>query len=166
MKKEEKIALIRKSIKENKYPLEYQYISYYESSNCYSYAIGSTYVEDKNEEEYIYNLGYMSSLYPAKNIIEAEKVFISDMKVIGINVRKSSFKEQLHEYEWKVVFFYDNYFQDSYDFHFARQNADGNWSHQEGIWRPIRYLGNNPEYCTDLDLVGYYILSVKKDNSY
>lgn len=162
MEKNRKIALIRESIEKNKYPLEYENIHYCNSSNCYSYAIGSTYVEDRYEDEYIYNLGCMSNHYPAKNMKEAEEAFIADMKVLGIQVRKSDFEEPVYGQEWKVVFFYDDYFIDSYDFHFARQNVDKKWSHQEGIWRPIRPLGENPEYCTDLDLVGYYILKVIK----
>lgn len=166
MRKEEKIALIRKSIQENRYPLQYQYLSYYKSSNCYSYAIGSKYVESESDDEYIYNLGCMSGLYPARNRLEAEKAFISDMDVIGINVRKSSFEEQLHEQEWKIAFFYDDYCVYFYDFHFARQNADGSWSHQEGIRRPIRCFEYSPEYCTDIELLGYYILKVNKSNNY
>lgn len=162
MTKTEKISLIRESIQKNNYPLEYQSIDYWDSSNCYSYAIGSTYFEDRYEENYIYNLGYISNHYPAKNMKEAEYAFLADMEVLGIQVRKSDFNEPVHGQEWKVAFFYEDCFIDSYDFHFARQNADMSWSHQEGIWRPIRPLGDSPEYCTDLDFVGYYILKVKK----
>ena len=162
MNKSEKIALIRESIHKNNYPLEYESISYCNSSNCYSYAIGSSYVESRYEDEYIYNLGCMSNHYPAKTMKEAEEAFLADMKVLGILVRKSNFEEPVLDQEWKVAFFYEDCFIDSYDFHFARQNADMSWSHQEGIWRPVRSLGDTPEYCTDLDFVGYYILKVKK----
>ena len=169
MDKSEKILLIWESIQKNSYPLEYKHISYYDSSNCYSYVIGSRYIENSNEEEYIYNIGCISNKETPKNIQEAEEAFLSDMKVLGINVRKSNFDEQTKEQEWKVVFFYDSWSIDLEgehiqlcDFHFARQDADGEWSHQEGIKRPIRPLGKKPENCTDLDLVGYYILKVIK----
>lgn len=161
MNKEEKIALIRKSIQGNRYPLEYDYRDGYRKGNCYSYAIGSKY-EDNSifGEEYIYNLGCISKQSPATNIQEAEKNFIKDMEVLGIQVRKSCLDEITLEGEWKIVLFYDDYFVDSYDFHFARQDKGGEWSHKEWIDGPVRILGKNPENCTDLSCVSYYVLKI------
>lgn len=167
MKKEEKIALIRNSIKSNKYPLKYNFLDVYKKGNCYSYAIGSSYEDEHflfSGEEYIYNLGCISNSPPATTIEEAEKNFIKDMEKLGILVRKSSLNEPILKDEWKVVLFYEDAFIDSYDFHFARQDEDGNWSHKEFINGPIRILGSNPENCTDLTLVSYYVLKVDKTN--
>lgn len=88
MNKNEKITLIRKSIKENIYPLEYDYRDGYRKGNCYSYAIGSKY-EDISifGEEYIYNLGCISNQPPATNIEEAEKNLIKDMKVFTLLIK-------------------------------------------------------------------------------
>lgn len=163
MEKERKIQLIRESIKQNRYPLKYEWRGIYSDSNCYSYALGSCYKEDRHSEEYIYNLGCMSGYDPPKNNKEAEEAFISDMKVLGIKVRKSSLDEKMKEGEWKVVLFFGYDFDEIFgtlfrDFHLARQNIDGNWSHKEFIRGPVNELGSNPEYCTDLDLVGYYML--------
>lgn len=163
MEKARKIELIRESIKQNRYPLKYEWCSMYADSNCYSYALGSSYKEERYSEGYIYNLGSMSGYDPPKNTKEAEEAFIADMEVLGINVRKSSLDEQIQEGEWKVVLFFDYEFDEILkipyrDFHLARQNEDGSWSHKEFIEGPVRQLSSNPEYCTDLDLVGYYML--------
>lgn len=162
MKKDEKIALIRKCVETSNYPLKYDWKAVYRKGNCYSYAIGSTYEEiSVMGEEYIYNLGCISNQAPATSIQEAGRNFKEDMSVIGIQVRNSCLQESIVEDEWKVVLFYDDRFFDSYDFHFARQDDDGNWSHREWIDGPVRRLGSNPEGCTDLTLVSYYILQVK-----
>lgn len=170
MKKSEKIELIRKSIRKNRYPIKDWRCSYYTHNNCYGYALGAEYSEDyykifpKNEdEEYIYNLGCISGSKPARNIEQAERNFISDMKVLGIFTRKSSLEEQICDEEWKVVLFYNDEDSDSYDFHLARQDANGEWSHKKYCNGPVRRLGETPEDCTELSLVGYYILKVEKD---
>lgn len=163
MEKERKIKLISESIKQNRYPLKYEWRSIYADSNCYSYALGSSYKEERYSEGYIYNLGSMSGYDPPKDNKEAEEAFIADMKVLGINVRKSELQEKMDEGEWKVALYF-GYEPDEYldipfrDIHFARQNEDGTWSHKEFKEGPVRQLGLNPEYCTDLDLVGYYML--------
>lgn len=165
MKKEEKIAIIRNSLRNNKYPLNYDFSVASKKGNCYSYAIGSSYEEENflfSGEEYIYNLGCISNSPPATTIEEAEKNFIADMKVLKVLVRKSSLTEPIKKDEWKVVLFYEDAFIDSYDFHFARQDEDGNWSHKEFINGPIRILGSNPENCTNLALVSYYVLKIDK----
>lgn len=168
MKKEQKIELIRESIKKNRYPINDWKCSYYTKNNCYGYALGAEYNEinykyfpENEDEEYIYNLGCISNSILAKDSRQAEKNFVSDMKVLGIDVRKSYLEEEVHDGEWKVVLFFDNSFIDSYDFHFARQNADGMWSHKEYCDGPVRILGATPEGCKDLDLVAYYMLRVK-----
>lgn len=165
MEKERKIQLIRESIKQNRYPLNYEWRSLYEDSNCYSYALGSGYKEDRHSDEYIYNLGCMSGYDPPKDNKEAEEAFMSDMQVLGIKVKKSNLWEEIQEGEWKVALFFGYYFDDYFeiafrDFHFARQNINGNWSNKEFIDGPVKELGSIPEYCTELELVGYYILKV------
>lgn len=167
MEKERKIQLIRESMRKNRYPLKYEWRYSYSDSNCYSYALGSGYREERYSEGYIYNLGSMSGYDPPKDKKEAEEAFIADMKVLGINVRKSSLEEEIQEGEWKVVLFFDYEFDEIIkipyrDFHFARQNEDGSWSHKEFKEGPVRQLSSNPEYCTDLDLVGYYMLKVEE----
>lgn len=164
MEKERKIKLIRESIKQNRYPLKYEWRSIYADSNCYSYALGSGYKENRHSEGYIYNLGSMSGYDPPKDNKEAEEAFMSDMKVLGIKVRKSSLDEEMQEGEWKVVLFFACELDEIpfRDFHFARQNEDGSWSHKECIEGPVRQLSSNPEYYTDLDLVGYYMLKIEE----
>lgn len=158
MKKEEKILLVRESINENSYPLDYEYPTDSQSSNCYSYAIGATFVESKYANEYIYNIGCMGDKKTPKNIKEAEEAFLADMEKLRINVKKTTLEEPIIRNQWKVAFFFDEWFEDLHDFHFARQNADGEWSHKEGINWPIRPLGQSPIGCTDMELVGYYTL--------
>lgn len=166
MSKEEKIKAIRKLILKNVYPLTFDWRDHNIEGNCYSYAISSNF-EDKDMEGYIYNLGIMSGLYPAKSIIEAKKAFVADMETIGIYARESSFEEQIsiEKQEWKIAFFYDCFCEEGYyDFHFMRQDKDMQWSHKE-FWRgPIRGWGNdNPKfYKTELEFIAFYILKVLK----
>ncbi len=165
MEKEKKIQLIRECINKNRYPLKYEWRNCYQESNCYAYAIGSSYIEDRHSKEYIYNLGSVSNYAPPNSKEEAEEAFVADMQVLGIRVRKSNLEEKMKEGEWKVVLFFDCYYFYNIpfrDFHFARQNIDGNWSHKEFIEGPVRVLGSTPEYASDLDLVGYYILKVEE----
>ncbi len=162
MEKQKKIELIKKSMRENKYPLEYKGCINYWGGNCYKYAIGSNYKENSfTQDDYIYNLGCISNSPPPISIETAEKAFLADMEVLQVQVKKSNLQEQVHEGEWKVVLFYDDYDKNYHDFHFARQDVDGNWSNQESIDGPIRGLGANPENCTDYSLVGYYTLKLK-----
>lgn len=168
MEKERKIELIRESMRKNRYPLKYEWRTIYEDSNCYSYALGSGYKEDKHSKEYIYNLGCISGYAPPNNEKEVEEAFRNDMEVLGIKVRKSSLKEEVQEGVWKVALFFDYEFDEVLEipyrhFHFARQNEDRSWSHKEFIEGPVRQLSLNPEYCTDLDLVGYYMLKVEEN---
>lgn len=163
MKKSKKILMIRKSIKENRYPLPISKEDAKLDGNCYAYAIGSKYEEDpeNTEDEYIYNLGNMSNLTNEPTCIEeAEEMFIADMKVLGISVRKSYLKEKVRDGEWKVVFFFKNDYD--YDFHFARQDKNGKWSEKECINGRVRRLGRTPKCRRCYELVGYYMLSCKK----
>lgn len=171
MKKSEKIKLIKKSIRRNRYPIEDWRCSYYTNNNCYGYGLGAEYNEnnykifpENEDEEYIYNLGCISGSKPARNIKEAERNFMADMKVLDILVRKSYLEERIQNGEWKVVLFYDQEDPDSYNFHFARQDVDGTWSHKEYCNGPVKRFDGNPEGCTDLQIVGYYILKVKINN--
>ena len=52
MDKDEKILKIRESITQNKYPLEYD--SFFNSGNCYAYAIGSKFRDLDFRKDYIY----------------------------------------------------------------------------------------------------------------
>lgn len=159
MDREEKILKIRKSILQNKYPLKYN--PFFDSGNCYAYAIGSNFKDVDFMNDFIYNLGNISQIiYPPRTLLEAEKAFILDMQVLGINCRKSSFQETLLANEWKVILFYDDWFEDSYDFHFIRQDKDGSWSYKEGMNGRTWSFNGNPENASELDVVGYYILKV------
>lgn len=159
MDKDEKILKIRESITQNKYPLEYD--SFFNSGNCYAYAIGSKFRDLDFRKDYIYNLGNISHIiYPPKTLSEAEKAFKLDMDVLGISCRKSSYQEILLPNEWKVILFYDDCFEDSYDFHFIRQDKDGSWSYKEGMNGRVWAFDGNPENACELDFVGYYILKI------
>ncbi len=159
MDREEKVLKIRESILQNKYPLEYD--PSFNSGNCYAYAIGSKYNDVDFRNDFIYNLGNISHIiYPPKNLLEAEKAFKLDMQILGISCRRTSFQEILLPNEWKVVFFYYNYFEKFYDFHFIRQDKNGSWSYKEGISGRTRSFYGNPENISELDLVGYYALKI------
>lgn len=163
MKKSEKTRMIRETIRKNRYPLPIQKEDAKLDGNCYAYAIGSKYEEDpenNNGDEYIYNLGNMSNFkHEPTSIEEAEKMFLADMKVLGISARKSYLKEKIENGEWKIAFFLKN--DDDYDFHFVRQDKDGKWSEKECINGRVRKLGMKPKCRRHYELVGYYILSCK-----
>lgn len=111
--------------------------------------------------DFIYNLGNISHIiYPPRTLLEAEKAFMLDMQILGISCRKSSFQETLLANEWKIILFYDDFFEDSYDFHFIRQDKDGSWSYKEGMNGKTWSFSGNPENVSELDFVGYYILKV------
>lgn len=162
MKKKEKIQLICKSIKENRYPLKISKKDTYLKGNCYAYAIGSKYEESDTyyDREYIYNLGSISNLPDPATSKEAENAFIADMKVLDISVRESYLKEKVKKGEWKIALFFeeDNNF---HDFHFIRQDEDGKWSEKEGINGKVKKMGRRPKCRKGYILVGYYMLNCK-----
>lgn len=160
MDRKEKRARIRESIVRNKYPLKYD--PFFDSGNCYAYAIGSKF-KDPDGYDYIYNLGNISHIiYPPTTMLEAERAFKYDMAFLKISCRDSSFQEALSPDEWKVILFYDDYFKDSYDFHFIRQDKDGTWSYKDGVYGKTYSFNGNPEKACELAFVGYYILKVSK----
>ena len=158
MTREEKIEIIRKTIEEKTY-LNTRYFD-----NCYAYAIKSTF-HDNDDYDYIYNLGNMSHVYyPPQNLEEAKEALILDMEKLGIECIECSLNDDVNENEWKVALFYDDYFNDSYDFHLLRQNEDGSWSHKRAIHGKIDDYGNiDPRILDfDLDFVGFFKLSFKQ----
>lgn len=159
MARKDIIERLRKIIRENTYPLDYKAET--DAYNCYSYALNLG-ADPEAIELCVYNLGGISlTIYPPHSSQEAEQALKEDMKVLGIECRKSSYEEKLLPDEFKIVLFYADCFEDSTDFHIIRQDDDGTWSYKESINGGISGFVGNPKYFnTVLDFVGFYILKV------
>lgn len=110
------------------------------ANNCYTYAINqpfNPYTGKKYEDYDDCQPGFLGGVAKIRGLYDATrnyKVYMGyvkkDLKHIGYDIRKSTYKEYVEEEgAWKIAFCYDNI---NFDYHFYRQNIDGTWSHQQG----------------------------------
>ena len=130
-------------------------------SNCYSYAINLFDIETK-----MY-VGAFSG-YENEYLIEDNKLanrFIKDMICLGRDPQKIDLDTKCKKGYYKVALF-SNYGNNSKvtisNFHFARQNEDGSWSHKVKCRLPEKVDSQdfeNLRICGDeYHLVGIYLI--------
>lgn len=99
--------------------------------NCYLYALDAC--TDFREEYYecLFVPGFLSRGEKNDYRHTKEKVlkyFIEDCKILKLNVSKTSLKEKTAEDEYKIAV----YVWKDEDYHFVRQDSNGNWSEKQG----------------------------------
>lgn len=127
-------------------------------SNCYSYALNLFDIETKMF------VGVFSG-YDNEYLIDDIKLanrFIKDMICLGKNPQKTDLVTKTKKGYYKVALF-SNYGNNSKvtisDFHFVRQDEDGNWSHKVKCRAPERI---NPQEFQNLRICGdeYHLVGI------
>ncbi len=153
------IEAVRDSIVELGFPLRYPDERWEEAENvnCLAYVLNSIY-----GDLYVYRFfekrSYIFQIYHRDEVIN---IFEDKLKLFGISFFEVTLFEKIPETYYRVAICRASDFR---DFHFARQNADGIWSHKMGWYKPPELLceaNENPdEYLRDLgyDLITYYAI--------
>ena len=160
MEMQQKIEIIRNQILNSDYPRAYEPDS--NARNCYAYALGCDFPDYDRKNNFVFNLGVLSGKDFDKDIntvIQAQRAFEADMRVLGIKCRKSYCDEKLKKNEWKVILFFriSPWYK---DFHFIRQDKDGRWSQKKGLFGSISRIDSYPEEASSYELVGCFALKV------
>jgi len=113
------------------------------NTNCYSYAIGSTY-----EYLELYRIGAICGKKPINqqyfSIEEIRELLFEDFKVLELNIEESSQEEQIDKNQYKIALFVKIYADKKiHDFHFLRYE-NGCWSEKYRTQFP-RMLGDKIE---------------------
>lgn len=145
---------------------------FFDTVNCYSYAIGLLY------DIRFLNPGQLSGMtkqeqYTDNEILERVK---SDIKYLGMEIRESYLEEVVEEEEsWKIAILNTGLKKEHsrYDYHFLRQCADKKWYQKipyDQFPTPLdsrNYIITNPEtakYPFHYHLIGYFVVSkIKQD---
>lgn len=114
-----------------------------DNTNCYSYAIGSTYPYLQ-----LYRIGAICDKKPIEqeyfSIEEIKKLLFEDFKILGLKIEKSSVEEQIEENQYKIALYVKIYADDKiHDFHFLRYE-NRKWSEKYRTQFP-RILGESLE---------------------
>ena len=85
--------------------------------------------------------------------------FKEDFEVLGLNVFPTTLKEKIEKNAYKIVV----YVNEGEDFHFARQDKDGQWSEKDGWTGKIRKVSeeNIDEFEEGYEFVGVFKVSKK-----
>lgn len=112
------------------------------SFNCYAYAMrifmNLMYVGYSIEPGFISRGKANGCRYTKKYILD---YFKKDCEALGLQVLPTNLEED-NENEYKIAV----YVKPGRDFHFARQDSNGNWSEKNGWWDKIKTL--KPEDVT------------------
>lgn len=107
--------------------------------NCYAYAMRML----VDFWEYNYNNmirpGIISGCIKEPYQFEKENIlqcFKKDCKALGLKVLPTNLEEQISENEYKIAV----YVWEGRDYHFARQDSNGEWSEKNGCRKPIEVL--------------------------
>lgn len=87
------------------------------------------------------------------------KYFKEDCKALELQLFPTDLEEEINENEYKIAV----YVNPDYDFHFARQDSNGEWSEKNGWRNPIKTL--KPEDVTETEdgyeFIGMFRVSKK-----
>ena len=121
-----------------------------------------------NEHDY-YIFDAKEHAFQPEETVEAN--FIKKMKDFGLRTRKAHFSSKLKVNEWKVALYFGYTSMLDKDYHFLRQEKDGQWSSKIGWLPEVEYLKKPPRtYFThgiEYKLYGFYIITnpnYKKEN--
>ena len=151
---------IRKSIAEKPFPPkfpddEWTYSSIINITNCFAYAINSTVEVDdvyfiiKEEKVHIHDPSYSDQ--------EVCDAFEAIMQYLGIEYcrTKKDGRRPNHSYRIAVC----NYVRGR-DFHFARQNKNGSWSHKMGWYSLPTLISKSTENFEEkMEQMGYKVVA-------
>lgn len=105
------------------------------NTNCYSYAIGSTF-------SYLplYRIGAICEKKPIDQeyftIEEIKELLYEDLKVLELQIEESSEEEQINDNQYKIALFVKIYADNViHDFHFLRYE-NGDWSEKYRTYFP------------------------------
>lgn len=68
--------------------------------------------------------------------------FMEDCKVLNLNISETTMNEKIKKNEYKVAV----YVEENWDYHFIRQDSNGNWSEKDGWEGDIRIV-NKKKIC-------------------
>lgn len=132
-------------------------------ANCYAYALDLN-ISDKKAQVFIpgrisnqYSNGFVMS---TRNLLAGVK---RDLDFLGIPFRSNDNLE-LKEGEYRIAIYYSLDFTLSVEFHFARQDSNGNWSEKlgwEGKVKKAGKRGNTPPNFEKDNLVLLEVLILK-----
>jgi hypothetical protein len=99
--------------------------------NCYAYALQLR-IPLIAYEDINYQPGFLTNATPCNKVYDQQSLltgFLSDCEFLGLKAEETETDSPLMKSAYKImVCHYDPAIQ---DFHFVRQNKDGNWSHIE-----------------------------------
>ncbi len=105
------------------------------SFNCYAYAMRIC----MDLDDYDISPGFISrgkeNDYRNTKIYTLE-YFKEDCEILGLQLFPTELEEEIGENEYKIAV----YVEEGLDFHFTRQDSNGNWSEKVGWWREIETL--------------------------
>lgn len=146
----------------------------FHTTNCYAYALGLDIPEYK-----ICSGAYQpGTISQSANIRESEyfskvellKGLRKDLEILNVSYREVCYDTKIEEDEWKIALLFEKYYGNLIDFHFLRENKNGNWFHKNGFNGIITkkdHLGRiitNPEtaFLSPYTFDSCYALKIKK----
>ena len=140
-----------------------------DNTNCYGYVFNMWIVSEEDRR-----FSYLGWTEMEDNVCytkeDAEKAFLLDIKNLGFKVRKINKAPKPKNNKINVAFFIGKTaYKTNGDFHFARQNHDGTWSHKLGFKGEVeRFVNIDGKTCLphesdydEIEFVGYYQVSIK-----
>ena len=138
-------------------------------TNCYGYVFNMWIVSEED-----HRFSYLGWTEMEDNVCytkeDAEKAFLLDMRNLGFKVRKINKAPKPKNNKINIAFFIGKTIDKANgDFHFARQNHDGTWSHKLGFEGKVeRFVNMDGKTCLphesdyeEIEFVGYYQVSIK-----
>ncbi len=131
--------LFKDYFKSQKYPFEFSLEGWkdedvVENTNCYRYAFNMQWRDDDRRVMAFLGWSY-GKLHEHVTGPAAFGRFEIDLKRMGFKFQETTDAKSLPKRGYKIALFvYES------DFHFARQNADGSWSHKEGFGAEVELL--------------------------
>ena len=128
--------------------------------NCYAYALRAC-VNFKNHEEDLVP-GFISSTswYYRDDKEVLIKLFLKDLEALGLKAVSTTAETNSVQNSYKIAI----YIEEGKDFHFIRQDSDGNWSEKDGMYGKIRIV--NPENINknrdSYEFVGVFMITKKE----
>lgn len=157
------LAKLREQVKEVEFPSVYEPAKWQdvkETSNCLQYALN---LKGIKLERYL-TVGAILGLNTLAVYQERrfEEILMEELEEMGFNVKvwQGSMDRNHHSKRQKIALFLA---KECRQWHFMRQDADGNWSHQMGIGGRIERLHDLPMgiMCGGLKVYLHRIYSLK-----
>lgn len=152
---------IEKILKTTNYPPKYNPDKWRKKKfNCYMYALDICMNFSKYRPTCRIAPGFLSR--GEKNDYndtreETIQYLIEDCKVLNLNIAETTMEEKIKENEYKIAVYVKKYC----DYHFIRQDSNGNWSEKDGWSGDIRIV-NNEDICKEIYDKRYSFIGIFK----